>query len=198
MRRDDEHGDLAAHERVPEHLRSAESDPLDFTSTNHRGAESGIDALDLYAPAETGDAGIELDALDAQTRAAEEEVTQSEGHEFFTVSNPPGTVSVSALIDGGTHRIDLSATVTTMTESELAGEVIFLAELARQKGLAGQHAYLSENVDLSQVDGIMNDLRLDSTAVLRDFMETGMEMRSPEQTEAARTEMFASRYQTTD
>jgi len=195
VRQDDYHDDLAPREfEAPEHPLAVESDPLDFTGTHKGDLGSGTDALDHYAPAETVDVGTELDALDAQTGAAEEGATQDYGLEFFMVSNPLGTVAVSALMDGRTHRVELSARVAAMTESELAEEVIVLAELARQQGLAGQHTYVLDHVDLSHVDEIMNDLRLDSTEVLRDFMETGMGIPAPEQAEKTRAEVFASRY----
>jgi hypothetical protein len=104
-------------------------------------------------------------------------------------------VSVTALIDGRTQRVTLSATATTkLSESELADEIIVLAELARQKGLAGQHTYLTENADQIQgLDGLA-DLGIDSNQMLRELMQSGMQLPTPEQAEAAQTEVFATRY----
>jgi hypothetical protein len=78
-----------------------------------------------------------------------------------------------------------------MSEAELADEIIVLAGLARQKALAGQQTYLMESGFLA--DG-MREFGLDGSEVVRDFMQNGMGMPSPEQAEAAQAEVFATRY----
>jgi hypothetical protein len=110
------------------------------------------------------------------------------------VTNPPETVSVSALIDGRTQRVRLSPKANSLTESELAEEIIVLAGLARKKGLAGQHTYLLENA--SQIEGLdgLTELGVDSNQLLRDFMDAGMQLPTPEQADAAQAEVFAARY----
>lgn len=48
----------------------------------------------------------------------------------FTVTNPPGTVTVAAYLDGRVHQIALSPKVVNMTERELADEIRVIADLA--------------------------------------------------------------------
>jgi hypothetical protein len=196
---DDRHDDLAAldfygTDETGSHSDGvAESDALDFSAAaDDSGVESEVDALDEYAPTEPEENGSELDAIDSVTEDTEEE--EEDGMQLFTVTNPPETVSVSALIDGRTQRVRLSPKATNLTESELAEEVIVLADLARQKGRAGQHTYLMENA--SQTEGLqeLGEIGLDSNELLRQFTETGMQLPTPEQADAAQAEVFAARY----
>jgi hypothetical protein len=187
----DDHDDLDAlyfsGESGSDDNSSDESAALDFSvADDNSGEESAVDALEAYAPAEPEDTGHELDAIQSVTEATEEE--DEEGAvPLFTVTNPPETVSVSALIDGSTERIELSAKVASMTESELADEIVVLADLARQKGLAGQHAVLFEG---------MSEMGADDTAAVRDLLENGLDLSSPEQFAAAEAKVFATRYVT--
>jgi hypothetical protein len=199
MSQHDEHDDpsaldFSAHPSGSHHDDHDESGALDFSAADDSGDESdAVAALYDYAHSEPEQIDTELQAIAAATEAAEEE-DEDDGVQLFTVTNPPETVSVSALIDGRTDRVKLSATATKLTEAELAEEIIVLAELARKKGLAGQHAYLTENA--SQIEGLdaLNELGIDSNQVLRDFMEAGMQLPTPEQADAAQTEVFAARY----
>jgi hypothetical protein len=192
---DDDHDDLAALDFYGADESGsddgvADSDALDFYGADDRsGEESAFDALGEYAPDEPEETTNELEALDSVTEDTEEE-DEEDALQLFTVTNPPGTVSVSALIDGRTQRIDLSAKATSMSESELADEIIVLADLARQKGLAGQHTYLLENASFPE----LRDVGLDTGEILRDFMENGMKLSTPEQAEAAQAAVFATRY----
>jgi hypothetical protein len=197
MPQHDDHDDLAAldfygtDEAGSEHHSLAEADALDFSGADDQsGAESAEDALDVYAPAESDDTATELAALD-QTEATDEEENEEDHVGLFTVTNPSDTVSVSALMDGRTYRVELSAKVTNMGESELADEILVLAGLARQKGLAGQHTFLLESDLLSEG---MRDLGLGGNEVVRDFMENGIGLPTPAQAEAAQAEVFATRY----
>lgn len=168
----------------------AESDPLDFSVGDDRSADSGMDdLLGDYTPAETDDAEAELDALAEETEEEDEEDVLAPY--TYTVTNPPGIVSVSALIGGRIREVELSPKARSMSEDELADEIIVLAGLARQKALAGQQTYLMESELLA--DG-MREFGLDSRDVVRDFMQVGMGMPSPEQAEAAQAEVFATRY----
>jgi hypothetical protein len=188
MPKPDAHDDLAAldfhsaDESDSDDYSGAESDALDFSVTDDGGEESAVDALDEYAPAEpedTEDTEAELDALDSQTEATEEK--GEEGVGSFTVTNPPETVSVSAAMDGSIQRVELSPKTTSMTEAELAEEILVIADLARQKGQAG--TFLEVETD-SQED----------RDNLRDFMENTMHWSTPEQADAAQAEVFATRY----
>ena len=103
---------------------------------------------------------------------------------LFTVTNPAGSVTVSAQIDGRVHRVELSADVTRMTEAQLAGEIEVLARLARQEALAGQHALLVES---------MHELGHDRVAT-RGFLLRNLGLPSPEDVHAEKTRVFATRY----
>jgi hypothetical protein len=195
---DDRHDDLSAldfggADETGSHSDDvAESDALDFSAADDSGVESAVDALDEYAPPEPEENGSELDAIDSVTEDTEEE--EEDGMQLFTVTNPPETVSVSAAMDGRTQRIELSPKATSMTESELSDEILVLADLARQKGLAAQHTYLLENVSQTEGQEILGEIGLDGNEVLREFMETGMQLPTPEQADAAQAEVFAARY----
>ncbi|OMC15303.1 hypothetical protein [Mycobacterium sp. SP-6446] len=172
-----------------------ESDALDFSVADEDGDEpSAVDALHEYAPSEPEDSDTDLDAIDSQTGAAEEEQEVDEdGGELFTVTNPPETVSVSALMDGRTQRVELSPKVTSMTESELADEIRVIADLARQKGLAAQHTFLLGDASLSET---MREMGIGDNDVVRDFVENGIGLTTPEQAAAAQADVFATRYAT--
>ncbi len=198
MPQHDEHDDLSALDFSSHQSGSDdghdESDALDFSAADDSGEESDVAALYDYAPTETEEIDTELEAIAAATEAAEDAREDEESGPQFTVTNPPETVSVTALIDGRTQRVRLSATATKLTESELADEILVLAELARKKGLAGQHTYLTENA--SQIEGLdgLAEIGVDSNQLLRDLMESGMQLPTPEQADAAQTEVFAARY----
>ena len=171
-----------------------DSGALDFSAADDSGEESDVEALYDYAPTEPEEIDNELEAIAAATQAVESEEDEEDSIQGYTVTNPPETVAVTALIDGRTQRVTLSATATKLSESELADEIIVLAELARQKGLAGQHTYLTENADQIQgLDGLA-DLGIDSNQMLRELMQSGMQLPTPEQADAAQTEVFAARY----
>jgi hypothetical protein len=193
---DDNHDDLAA---ALSFSGAAESDDDSdeesalraYAPTADADEESALGTLHAYAPAEPEDTATELDTIRSQAQASDEEEEDEESAvQLFTVTNPPQTVSVSALIDGRTQQIDLSPKLS-MTEAELKDEVLVLAELARQKGLAGQHTYLLDNDFLSES---LSEMGVDGNDFLRDFMETGMGMPTPEQAAEAQAEVFATRY----
>ncbi|OBG68454.1 MULTISPECIES: hypothetical protein [unclassified Mycobacterium] len=191
----DDHDDLAALDFSAVGTGSdtlEESDALDFSAPDGDDEESAVDALHDYAPSEPEDAETDLAAIDSQTDA-DAAPDDEESPELFTVTNPPETVSVSALMDGRTQRVELSPKVTSMTEAELAEEILVIADLARQKGLAAQHDYLMEDASLSDT---MREMGMDGNDVVRDFMENGIGLITPEQAAAAQAEVFATRYAT--
>ncbi|SOX56686.1 ESX-1 secretion-associated protein EspH [Mycobacterium ahvazicum] len=198
MSQHDEHDDLSALDFSSYQSGSDDGhddgDALDFSAAHDSSEESEADALDAYAPTEPEEADDELEAIAATTEPSDDDEDEEEGVQQFTVTNPPETVSVSALIDGRTQRVKLSPKATNLTEDELADEIVVLAELARQKGLAGQRTYVmdsaADNAGLQQ----LTDMGLDSTQLLRDFVDTGMRLPTEEQAETAQAEVFAVRY----
>jgi hypothetical protein len=203
MPQPEEHDDLAAldfssYQSGSDDDSQEDSDALDFSAAATDGdEESDVEALSEFAPStEPGEDEDELDAIAAATEAEEDEEDEDDGLQHFTVTNPPETVSVSALMDGRTQRVTLSPKAKSLTESELAEEIIVLAGLARKKGLAGQQTYLLDNA--SQVEGLqdLDALGVDGNQVFRDFVQIGMQLPTPEQAEAAEAEVFATRYNT--
>ncbi|OBH21282.1 MULTISPECIES: hypothetical protein [unclassified Mycobacterium] len=196
MPQHDDHDDLSALDFSAHHSDSDDhglhhSDALDFSFTEDGFEETPADAFDEYAPTEPDDSETELAAIASVTEAEDEEEDEEEGLALFTVTNPPDTVSVSALIDGRTQRVTLSPKVTNMTESELAEEVLVLADLARQKGLAGQRTFLQEDQTVTES---LDQLGIADTDVIREFMDAVYPLPTAEQADMAQAEVFAARY----
>lgn len=159
---------------------------LDF-SGGYSDQGSAMDALDDYAPppAEPEESGGDLEVLQKLTEAEEE-------HELdlFSVSNPQHSVTVTTLMDGRIHRVDLTEKVANMTESDLAEEIFVLADLARQKARAAQHEFLLQNMAEIEKDSPDKE----ASALLREFVGMTMNLPTPEEAAAAEAEVFATRY----
>jgi hypothetical protein len=102
----------------------------------------------------------------------------------FTVTNPPGTVTVSAFLDGSVRSIDLTERVTTMTETDLAEEIVVIARLATQDARAAQYASMLEGMGHQGHDDVAT----------RDFLTRDLQLPSPEDARALRAQIFATRY----
>lgn len=154
---DDDHGDLGA---------------LDFFTTGDGEQDSGLDAFDDYLqPADPSVIGI-ADAADPEQPAT-----------IFTVTNPPGTVSVSAYLDGRVQRIRLSGKPDA-SEAQFADEIQLVADLARLKARSAQHATMLEE---------MRALGHDNAST-RDFLTRELHLPSPEEATATEAQLFAVRY----
>lgn len=162
---DDDHDDLAA---------------LDFSAPDE-GTESGLDAFDDYTTY-AEDNGEE--AWSTADPTAEDDGSDEPETPIFVVTNPPGTVSVSAFIDGRVHRVDLSAKVAEMTESELADEIVVIARLAREKARSAQFVFISE---------VMQQLG-PNAAETNEFLGRTMGLPSPGEAENEEARVFSTRY----
>jgi hypothetical protein len=140
--------------------------------------DDDLAALSLYAP-DLDSAVSDLDALDLYEIDDEEPVGPT-----FTVTNPPGTVTVSTFTDGSVRQIDLSQKVTSMTESDLAEEIVVIARLATQDARAAQYVHVLEGMRQQGHDD----------AATRDFLSRDLDLPSPEDASAARAQVFAMRY----
>jgi hypothetical protein len=140
--------------------------PWDEDKVDHEADEPTLEAFDFVDPAD------DSDAEDAEPAM------------LFTVTNPPGTVSVTVTADGGPMQIDLAPRVVDMTESQLAEEISLMATLAGQNALAGQHVLIS---------GIMRRLGHDRLSV-QSYLEHELGLPSAETVLAAKAEIFAARY----
>ncbi|MED5816427.1 YbaB/EbfC family DNA-binding protein [Mycolicibacterium sp. 050232] len=140
--------------------------------------ESSLDALDFTCPAEQPEDNSESAV---PTPDADDDAVLAI---LFTVTNPPGTVSVSALASGQPAHIDLSPRVVDMTESQLTDEILVIARLAAQQALAGQNLILSSALER---------LGVDRTSI-RNHLEHAAGLPSAEAVLAEKAQIFATRY----
>ncbi|MGK2902911.1 MAG: hypothetical protein ACSLE7_08535 [Mycobacterium sp.] len=140
--------------------------------------DDGLAALDfsVAVPVDDGDCG--LDAFD------DSEPVGETGEPLFTVTNPPGTVTVSACFDGRVQRIELSPEAATDSEDRLAAEIVVIAALATQRARAAQFSYMLAG---------MQDHGHD-TVDTRDFLSHSIGLPSPAEADATEAEVFATRY----
>jgi len=129
--------------------------------------DDDLAALSFHAPDDESDAS-DLDAAGS----------------LFTVTNPPGTVTVSTFMDGSVQRIDLSQEVISMTEADLAEEIVVIARLATQDARAAQYAHVLDGMRQQGHDDVAT----------RDFLSRDLDLPSPEDASAARARVFATRY----
>lgn len=199
----DDHDDLAAldfggpfgDELIADDGRDAASGDLDFLVVNGEefgaaaegGEDAVLDALQEYSPVQPEDTGSDLDSI--ASLSAEDEEDEEPEPQLFTVTNPPGTVSVSTLMDGRIHQVELSPEVTTMTEPELEDEILAIGNLARQKALAAQYTFIHDT--MSQSGAV-------DSAFVREFALSHLALPTPEQAAAAQAEMFVTRYGVAD
>jgi hypothetical protein len=154
----------------------------DPTSPNDRASD--LDALDSYVveePAavdEAADVGLPAEPVEP------DELDEGLPVPLFTVTNPPGTVTVTTFMDGRVQRIDLSAKVSTMTETSLADEILVIARLATQDARAAQYAFMLEGMRQQGHDDVAT----------RDFLSRDLDLPSPEQADDARASVFSTRY----
>jgi hypothetical protein len=140
--------------------------------------------LDFSAPVDESSVSV-FDALgDYVIDADSVEVAEEPSVPLFTVTNPPGTVTVTAFMDGRVNRIDLSPRATTMTEDNLADEIVVIARLATQDARSAQYSFM--------LDG-MREQGHDDFAT-HDFLTRDLDLPSPDQARAARAQVFATRY----
>lgn len=141
---------------------------LDFSYPDIESDDTGLDAL------------TEFVAVEECQDSADDDVAVP----LFTVTNPPGTVTVTTFMDGRVQQIDLSPKVTTMTEADLADEIVVIAGLATQGARSAQYACMLEGMRQQGHDDVAT----------RDFLARDLDLPTPEEVEAHRAEVFATRY----
>jgi hypothetical protein len=100
------------------------------------------------------------------------------------VTNPPGTVTVTAFLDGRVKQVDLSPKVTEMTEADLADEIVVIAGLATADARSAQYAYMLEGMRRQGHDDVAT----------RDFLARDLDLPTPDEAKAARAQLFSTRY----
>jgi hypothetical protein len=166
----------------PDQYDSEDLAALDFYGSDDDTEGSDLDALVGY--------GVDAVAADDEVPALDQlgEGTPGEGDEpavpTFTVTNPPGTVTVSTFIDGRIQRIELMPEVRAMTEAHLAEEIVVIAGLATQDARAAQFAFMLEGMRAQGHDEVAT----------RDFLTRDLDLPSPEDATSARAQLFSMRY----
>ncbi|MFN3004014.1 YbaB/EbfC family DNA-binding protein [Mycolicibacterium wolinskyi] len=155
---------------------------LDFSYPDDDSDDLGLAALDTYDTVGQAGDGEYWDGIGAPGEVGNEDADLPVP--LFTVTNPPGTVTVSAYLDGRVHQIDLSPKVTNMTESDLADEILVIADLAGQQARSAQYSFMLEG---------MREHGHDDVAT-RDFLTRDLNLPTPEQADTARAQVFSTRY----
>lgn len=143
-------------------------------------------ALDFSGPGPTAD-GAGFEVLGPHSTASEDPSDALEGEPpvpVFTVTNPPGTVTVTAFMDGRLKQIELSAKAAEMTEEDLVDEIVVIAGLATQDAKSAQYAFMLEGMRRQGHDD----------ASTRDFLRRDLDLPTPEEAQAQRAQIFATRY----
>jgi hypothetical protein len=150
-------------------------------------ATQAVPVDDLAVPAGATEAsGIE--ALPEDAGETRDTVTEEDEFpwERTTVTNPLETVSVTALMDGKTLGVELAPGAASMTESELAAEILVIADLATQRASSVLHTLL---LDSLKAQG------LEEGGTIVDVLGSGvLALTPPKQAAEAQAEVFATRY----
>ena len=134
------------------------------------GDESGLDAMPTYAESFRTSGASDVGASGLWTYDESLDDDPMVDTLTVTATNPTGTVSATALLDGRVMEIGLLPQVTKLTEGELAAEIAAVARLAGQQGKAAQHAFIAMFMRQLGHDG----------AALRSFLERNVGLPSPE------------------
>lgn len=164
----------------------------DFADPYRGGTDDAIDemaALDFSATESEPEDSVydAFSAFEVPARADTEPVTPAEDEApgaLFSVTNPPGTVTVTTLMDGRVQRIDLAPAAVNSTEAQLAEEIVVIAGLATQQARSAQFTYMLEGMRREGQDDV----------VTRDFLKRDLDLPSPEEADAAQARVFATRY----
>ena len=161
---------------------SDEQDSLGFLAhTDEPDADPDESALDAFGEI-SGDE-VAPDG-NADLAAFNDPVGDDADDELIPVAratNPPGTITITAHLNGSIAQVDLDAAVVRLTEPQLAEEIRVLADVAAKKATAVTHVmvvkmFVDQGMDLAQA---------------RDFVGTNMPYATPEQAEAAQRGLAA-------
>ncbi|CDP89112.1 MULTISPECIES: hypothetical protein [Mycolicibacterium] len=139
---------------------------------------SDLDALDFGDDWSVTSAPAKPDHDDSDDGSDDE----SSGPVTFGVTNPAGTITAQATISGAINRIELSPSITSMTESDLARDIMATATLANLQGRAIQRA---------MVQSLLMHQGMDPQTAAQ-FIDEMIDLPTPAQAEAAQTEATAA------
>ncbi|OCB53910.1 hypothetical protein A5722_23150 [Mycobacterium vulneris] len=155
-------------------------DALGFDDDRHSHDDhddsSGLDALsvDETLSDTTADAP-------APTMPGDDNSDEPPGPVIFGVTNPAGTITAQATISGAINRIELSTATSSMTESDLARDIMATAKLANIQARAIQRAMVQS---LLMYQGMDQD-------VAAQYIDDITDLPTPAQSEAAQAEAMA-------
>ncbi|WP_166905361.1 hypothetical protein [Mycobacterium sp. DL440] len=156
---------------------ASDLDALGFDDTQHSDDDhDGWSGLDAFTVDETH-SGPTPDAPEPTTPGHDDQ----EGPVTFGVTNPAGTITAQATISGAINRIELSSVTTSMTESDLARDIMATAKLANLQARAIQRA---------MVQSLLMNQGMDQD-VAAQFIDDIADLPTPAQSEAAQAEATA-------
>lgn len=167
-------------EQVPSDLDALSFDDHQHGHDDHEDDWSGLDAFTADEP--PGGPTTDFADLPAPAPANDDESDDtSSGPVTFGITNPAGTITAQATISGAINRIELSSATTSMTESDLARDIMSTAELANIQARAIQRAMVQS---LLMHQGMDQD-------VAAQFIDDISDLPTPAQSEAAQAEAMA-------
>ncbi|MGV9802951.1 hypothetical protein ACWDTP_33350 [Mycobacterium sp. NPDC003449] len=149
------------------------------TDDAHLDEGGELDGVHDYGGPEIHD--DEVDGFGALDSPATQPPEDEEQIPVVQAVNPPGTVAITAYLNGAVAQVDLDPKVTTLTEPQLAEEIRVVAGVAAKKATAVVHV------------GVVNMLveqGMDFTEA-KDFVETNMPFATPRQAGEAELELIA-------
>lgn len=160
------------------------SGPYASSDFGEDGAHDDLAALDLRPAVVDGGNGFGVgDAIGIHVHE-DAGTADDTAMPLFTVTNPPGTVTVTTYFDGRVHDVELSANAAVLSEIALADEIVVIAGLATQDARSAQYTVM--------LDGMREQGH--DTVTTRDFLTRDLDLPTPEQARAARAELFTTRY----
>lgn len=103
--------------------------------------DNDLSALDFFVSAE--DPASDLDALTEADFPGNAVISSGLSDLVFSVTNLDQSVTVTAYLNGEIQRVDLTPHVVSMTETELAKEIVAVADVACDKARAAQYELVS-------------------------------------------------------
>jgi hypothetical protein len=158
--------------------RGSSLDALDEYAADAGEEASTLDELGEYGPVEVAEPDV-LAAVDPL--AADDNADNDAQMPLTSATNPPGTVTVTAHLNGLVQQVELAASTTTMTESQLAEEVRVVADVAAKKATSAMYIFM---VELMVAQGIGRE-------TAETFMQSNMPLANPQQARAAEAELAA-------
>ena len=129
-----------------------------YDDTHEFEDRSGTEYFDAYLSPTLGTDSYS-EAVEAHDTAPATE-DQSPGPVLFAVAHPTRTITAQATIAGAIRRVTLTPQATSMSEAELARNIMVTAKLANMKGRAVQRALIegileSQGLDHNEVEALV-------------------------------------------